>query len=75
VTFQPLVKSAYADARITVALGAQVTVENHRESLAFAVESRGRAITKARAEGVTLAELARAFGKSIEWVRQAEKKG
>lgn len=74
-----LTRTAAAFGAISVALWEDETLRRLEHDYAAkrtgALANRAEAITQARAEGVSLAELARAFGKSIEWVRQAEMKG
>lgn len=78
VTFQPLTRGPKADQAIAFAVDAEKDLQQIRRqcrSLTDHAEAvRARAISEAREQGVTLDELATYLRKSIEWVRQAEKK-
>lgn len=79
MTYRVLTRTADAERAIETCLMAQGSLQRWRDEFvatqAIIERSRARAITRARQEGVSILDLAIAFGKSPEWVRQAEKKG
>jgi transposase-like protein len=79
MTYRVLTRTERADVRVGMAVEAQATVErlqrDAENNKRWALDTLARYISAARREGVSLSELAHAFGKSPEWVRQAEKKG
>jgi hypothetical protein len=79
VTYRVLTRTTEANGYVAAALEAEMDLQrfDHLNRIERGALLRYRAdwITRARDSGVSLSDLAHQFGKSPEWVRQAEKRG